>query len=1170
VNKAIALLLCAGGLLFSQTISSSVRGVVVDASGGSVPGAECTLVNQATGSTASTVADAQGMCVFPNVLAGRYNMTVKATGFKNIEAKDIVVTANENRTLGRLQLEVGAVAESVNVTAEVSQIQLATAEKSGTINTHQLQNIAVKGRDFFALMNTVPGVVDNFSQRRETSSPDSIRGTFINGSRENQKNLAIDGITDLDTGSNSTVHFQPNMDAIAEIKILTSNYQAEFGRNGGGVITVITKSGTKDLHGTGYWFYRHESLNANEFFRNARGQAKNPYRYRINGYSVGGPVYIPGKFNTNRDKLFFFWSQEYVGMKKDWGTRFVNMPTALERTGDFSRSFDSSGRLIYIKDPLKTGTCSATDQTACFQGNIIPPNRFSPLGQKILNFFPLPNYTEVAQPSEFYNRNYRSAMSAAYPKRQDMIRFDYNVTDNFQVYYRFIKDKDEQTAPWSLWVNGDLNWDLTPTVFGQPGKGHNFHATNMFSPTLINEFIFGKSRNNLYFYPLEPEKLYRERIGNTAQWYQDTGTGVTYLDSVDYIPNLVFGGNPNPVNTSFGNIPYENYNNIWSLVDNVSKVWNSHTFKAGVYIERTQKYQVGGGNYRGAMNFGRNANNPLDANHGFANALLGIMNSYSEASARVNGDWWFWNVEWFLQDNWRVSRKLTIDVGMRFYHLPPQTDKNRTIASFDPALYNRANAPALYIPARNAAGQRVAMDPRTGTLAPVPLIGQFVPGSGDFANGAFIGGEGGYPAGLYSTPFISFGPRLGFAYDVFGNGKTAIRGGFGMFKDRMQGNPTMNTNGNPPVAFSPTLNFGTLDTYASSPGARGPSGVSILLGDEPLSTTMNFSLGVQQQIGTWAVDASYVGGLSRHLMAQRNINPIPMYARFVDRNPQNADPTNRSVPLPDNFLRPYLGWADINLRSNGYTSNYNSFQFSANKRYSRGLQVGIAYTFSKALGVADGDTSGLSPYFSPRERNYGPLGFDRPHVFVANYIYDTPKLSSYLPASGFFKWITDGWQVSGVVAMQSGSPFTPGWGLRNAEEWTGSTEGPRVDVIGDPHLSKSERTVNRWFNTAAFAMAPKGTFGNAGVNILRNPGINNWDIAITKKIPLGSEERWLQFRTELFNAWNHTQWSGMGTGTQFDNQVGSPTYGQNLSPTFGVINGTRDPRFIQLSLKLFF
>jgi hypothetical protein len=1142
------------GFALGQTVSSSVQGFVVDSSGAAVPGAECILTNRATGAAMQTASATDGGFTFPNVLGGAYTLLIKATGFRQLEVPEFVVAANQLRTLGRLALQVGEVREAVTVTAEVSQIQLSSAEKSGTIESAQLQNIAVKGRDFFALLNTVPGVVDNFSQARETSSPDSIRGTFINGQRENQKNLAIDGITDLDTGSNSTVHFQPNMDAISEIKVLSSNYQAEFGRNGGGVITVITKGGQKEFHGTGAWFYRHESLNANSFFNNRNNVKKSPYRYRINTYSVGGPVFIPGKFNTAREKLFFFWSQEYTGIKRDYGERFSNMPTALERSGNYSQSFDGSGRLIVIRDPLTN---------ASFPGNIIPNNRFNAMGSKILNFFPMPNWVDP-DPREVYNRNYRAQYSGNYPKRQDMFRVDANVTPTLMVYYRFIKDKDEQTVPWGLWVNGNLNYDITPTIFGQPGKGHNFHMTKMFSATVINEFIFGKSRNNLYFFPVDPSKIDRALIGNPAEWYKDTGTGVTYLDSISYMPNLQFGGNPNPADVRFGNIPYENYNNIWSVVDNINVVRGAHNFKAGVYVERTQKYQVGGGNHRGAFNFSRTANNPLDANHSYANALLGNFNTYSEATARVNGDWWFWNVESFVQDNWRISKRLTLDIGLRLYHLPPQVDHNSTIASFDPFAYNRARAPALYLPTRNAAGQVVAMDPRTGALAAAPLVGLFVPGSGSFTNGAFVGGKDGYPEGLYTVPFLSIGPRFGFSYDVFGNGKTAVRGGIGMFRDRMQGNPTMNTNGNPPVAYSPTLSYGQLDTYASNPGAVGPSGVSTLFGKEPLSTTTNFSFGVQQQVKSFAVDVSYVGGLSRHLMAQRNLNVIPMFARFVDRNPQNANPTSPSTPLADNFLRPYYGWADINYRSNGYNSNYNSLQVSVNKRYANGLGFGLAYTFSKALGVADGDTSGVSAYFNSRERNYGPLGFDRPQVFVVNYIYDTPKIGSrvgFKPAS----WILDDWQLSGMTVLQSGSPFTPGFGLVSSEEWTGSAEGARVNVVGDPNLPKSQRTFDRWFNTAAFAMPAKGTFGNAGVNVMRNPGINNWDLSITKRIPLGAEERWLQFRTEMFNAWNHTQYSGMGTGTSFVNATGV-----NTSTTFGVINATRPPRFIQLSLKLYF
>lgn len=1130
----------------AQNISSQLKGTVVDPAGAAIPGAECILRNQATGAELQTTTAPDGTFTFPVVLAGRYELEIRAPGFKTLRTSNIVITASEVRTLGTLRLDLGEVVESIEVAAAGTPIQLASAEKSGIITPDQLGNIAVKGRDFFAFLITIPGVVDNFSQRRETTSPDAIRGTFINGARENQKNFAVDGITNLDTGSNSTIHYQPNMDAIAEIKVMTSNYQAEFGRNSGGVITVITRSGTREFHGSAYYYYRHEDLNANNFFNNRTRTPKSPYRYRINGYSIGGPIYIPNKFNTNRDRLFFFWSQEFVGMRRDYGTRFVNTPTELERNGDFSQSFDTNGKLIVVKDPL-------TGQP--FPGNIIPAARFNSLGRAILNFFPKPNYVEQ-DPALKYQRNYRSAYSGNYPKRQDLIRIDANITDKFQVFYRFVRDKDEQDTPYGLWVNGGINFYLTPVRFGQPGRGHVLHANYVISPTLVTEFIFGKSRNNLYFDPVDKSLVDRSKVGNPPQWFKDT------KPAVNYMPNITFGGQPaNPINASFGNIPYVNWNDIYSGVFNIAKVYGTHNLKAGVYIERTGKFQVGGGNYRGAFNFSRDTNNPYDSNHSFANALLGYFQSYSEATARVDGDWWFWNFEWYVQDNWRVNKRLTLDLGIRFYHLPPMEDLNRTCATFDPQYWDPKKAPALYVPAIDPkTGKRVAKDPISGALAPVPLIGMFVPGSGDYANGMKIGGKDGYPPGMMTLPKIAFGPRFGFAYDLFGNGRTAVRGGFGMFKDRPQGNPTFYTNGNPPVAYTPTLYYGHLDTYAQSGGAVGPSNLITLLGNNKHATVMNYSFGIQHQVWNTTIDVSYVGSLSRHLIARRNLNPIPMFARF---DPANQDPTNPGKPLPDNFLRPYRGFGDINLQEFAYTSNYNSLQVAVNRRFTRGLQFGIAYTYSKTLGIISDDYGSVSPYFPPRKRNYGPLAWDRPNVFVFNYIYELPKLGQRL-GSRVASWIFDNWQVSGLTTFMTGAPFTPGFSTTDGADITGSTEGARMDIVGKPELPKSQRSFYRFFDTSVFRRPAKGTFGNMGPNILYGPGVNNWDIAVSKRIPLGSEQRYIQFRSEFFNAWNHTQFSSLDTTARFD------PAGNQVNPNFGAFTGARDARIIQFSLRLMF
>ena len=522
----IVILACAASLAFAQNVCSSLRAVVLDSTSAAVPGAECALTNQNTGAVLTVKSDSQGSCGFNIIPAGTYSFAVQAKGFKALSVKDVAVEAGQTRTLGNLSLEVGALTESVQVTGEVSQINLATAEKSGTISMTQLQNVAVKGRDMFAYMITIPGIVDNGGQGSETTSPDSLRGTFINGSRENAKNYAVDGITNLDTGSNNTLQFEPNMDSIAEVKVLTSNFQAEYGRNGGGVITVITRGGGRDFHASGYDTYRHESLNANSFWNNRTNVAKAPYRYRITGYTVGGPIFIPKVFNTKKDKLFFFWNQEYTGQKKDYGTRLSTMPTADERNGDFSKSVTGSGTKITINDPVTQ---------IPFPGNIIPKNRFSTLGSAMLNFLPTQNYTDT---TNINNSNYKSTNSGGYPKREDMVGIDYNITPSLQVYWRYVQDKDEQQSPYGLWINGGINYLLAPMTFGAPGKGHVAHITNSITPTMVNEFIFGLSKNKLYFFPTDPSLIDRAKVGNPGQWYPDTTTGVSYIDKTNSCPTL--------------------------------------------------------------------------------------------------------------------------------------------------------------------------------------------------------------------------------------------------------------------------------------------------------------------------------------------------------------------------------------------------------------------------------------------------------------------------------------------------------------------------------------------------------------------------------------------------------------------------------------------------------
>lgn len=1126
----------------AQNITGALTGVVIDPASAAVPGARVDLISQQTQAKQTTTANDSGIFLFPSLLPGSYTISVSMDGFRSHQVKDIAITMNERRSLGDIVLQVGQVQEKVEVTAEATPIQTASSERAGLVTQTQLLNTAIRGRDFVALLATLPGIVDENMQTRDVSKGAGAGGIHINGGRSTSINFALDGVQNTDTGSNGGSHVQPNMDAVSELVVLTSNYQAEHGRNSGGTINVITKSGTQQFHGSAYWFYRHESLYANSFFRNRTNTVRPIERIQNYGYTVGGPVYFKN-WNREKNKLFFFWSQEFVRRQSFFATTFVTTPTALERQGDFSATRDVNGALIPIKDP-NTGLS--------FPGNVIPQSRISKSGQAILGYFPLPNYTE-ADPSLKYSRNYRSSGSGDFPRRQDLFRIDYNISQSMRAYFRGTMDNDDENWLYNNWTAGGHNYDMYNTFREQNGRSALLHISNTFSPSLVNQFTMGASNRAQTFNPSDPSLVARSKMGNIGQWYPAANESKA-------IPDVSFGGVVSGINGGIGNIPYTNRNPVFSYVDNVNWMKGPHAMKFGIYVERMRKDEVGGANTRGSFTFDRNVNNPFDSNYAFSNALLGNFNSYSEANLRTYSHYRYWQTEFYAQDSWRASRKLTLEFGVRFVSSPATHDDRQFLTTFIPSTYDARTAAVMYNPGIDpATNKRAAVDPRNGNIAPVTYIGLFVPGSGNYAPGMAIGGKGA-PDGLYTTPF-SVAPRFGFAYDPRGNGKTAIRGGFGMFYDRPQGNVYSGTVGQAPVSYNPTVSFGNLDTFLQSTGVVGPPGVTtVQSAQQSLPMTMNFSLGVQREIGFRSVlDVSYVGSLARHLIIQHNINSIPMYAQF---DPKNNDPTTGS-PLPNNYLRPYRGMGDINERTFDGTSNYHGMQLAVNRRMSAGLQFGVSYTWSKSLGVSNADFGGVSMYFPVRHWNYGPLGYDIRHMASFNYNYDVPNLGKKFN-NKILGAITDNWQISGITTFQTGTPFTPGFSTSDGQNITGSQEGARITVVGDPYLADSERSFFRNFKTEAFARTPQRSFGNAGVGIMRNPSWSNWDMSFSKRVPLWNEQRYFQFRGEFYNIWNHSQFSSYDTGARFN------PAGQQINANFGATNGTRDPRKVQLSLRFMF
>lgn len=1126
----------------AQNISAGLSGTIVDSQNATIAGARITARNAETGFQRNTRSNESGYFAFPDLTPGAYALNIQADGFKKHTQDGISLNSGEQRTVGRIQLDIGATTDTVTVTAEATSIQLGSSEKSGSITQEMLQNMALRGRDIMDAVGLMPGVID-LADSRDAPAPDSIGNVFVAGGRSNSKNMTIDGVTNLDTGSNGGVHSMPSMDSIGEVKVLMSNYAAEYGRNSGGAITIITRGGGKQFRGSASWFYRHESLSANNFFNNQRNVARPPYRYNITNYQFGGPIYIPGRFNRDRSRLFFFWSQEFQRQKIEFGTRTVTVPTAMERAGDFSNTRDVNNRVQTISDPWNLTEAGAKIP---FPGNQIPASRFDATGRKVLALFPLPNFVDP-NPSRLLQWNYLSALSDSYPRRTEILRVDYQPRNNMQSYLRLSNVADEQHAPYGSWVTGSVNIPLTPIVFRRPGRGATLHTTTTISPSFFSETIFGVSQNKLYYYPENEESVSKAATGiNIHQWNPE-------VNPAGYIPNMTFGGVQNVANPSMSNgLPYYNSNTIFSLVQNFSKIVGTHATKFGLYFERTRKDQMANALTRGQVAFDRNVVNPYDTNWAWSNALLGTYSSYSEASARPQGQYRFTNLEFFAQDAWRVKPRLLLDYGLRFYANAPQYDARNQLATFDLSLYDPAKSPVLVRPI-GVNGARRGVDPLTGTIYNEGYIGTFVPGVGNPVNGMAVAGTNGYPRGLYTQKAVFFAPRIGFAWDPFGHGRTAVRGGGGVFYDRIQGNPAMATLANPPTIFTPTVYYGTLNNLAQTggKGTLAPSNVTVLSGPGTMPTVYNYSFGIQQQIKkSYFLDVSYVGSLTRHALWQRNLNPVPLFAKILTQNPQNRDPQRPASALPDNFLRPMQGYGNVMMYEFAATANYNAVLVKFDQRMWHGLQWSVSYTFSKTLGTGDNDGYQVSPFFAPRMRNYGRLAFDRPHVGNVWLNYSLPRIRGAW-GKGVIGQAVGGWQISSIMRGQVGGLFTPGFSLISGYETIGTpSEGARIDVVR-PDAPAKER----------FAAPLAGTIGNGGVNLLRHPGFVNYDISLFKQIKF--EKRFTaQLRLETYNTFNHTQFSTISTGARFDQA------NTQVDPLFLEPTAARSPRRVQLALRL--
>ncbi len=1179
-------------VLQAQTTSASVSGSVQDSQGGVLPGVTVTMTSRTQGNVLSAVSDEGGRFVFPIVRPDTYSLQVVLQGFKTLERSNLVVNANDKLSTGALTLEVGAMTEQVSVAGRVTELQSTSGERSFALESEALKNIANNGRQLFNFVTLVPGAVQQTTSGNEIGAAD---GFTVNGQRPNSNNVTIDGVANIDTGNNGGNMATTNIDSVAEFKVLTNSYQAEYGRAVGGQVQVVTKSGTQAFHGSGYWYGRRSGWDANTWLnkRNTPEIPKAETSRNDSGYTIGGPVAFPG-FNMDKKKLFFFWSQEWQRRTNPAGIRQTRVPTALERRGDFSQSVDSSGNLFNLIRDASTGLpCTAADTRGCFQdGGVlgrIPANRLYGPGIAALNIFPSANFSGGS------GLNFTSQDPDSPKRREDLLRMDFQATNNWRITGRYMKNKEDILQAYgTTWAGNGSDQVPTPTLFLHPGSNYMLSGTGTLNNSTSLELSWGRAGNSLnYQLLLDPLRRQNAGVSSLPLLFPEAA-------QADYVPWFRFRGgrtgNAAEYQTDRG--PFTNENITHDVLANLTKVWGAHASKVGFYFQHSFKPQSIFAAFNSEINFNDNASNPFDTGFSYANAALGVFNSYTQASKYALPEWRYKNWEWYAQDNWKPTNRLTLDYGVRFYYLTPQWDTTLQASNFLPELFNQGAAATLFTPVCIGASpcdnspNRRGMDPAliaagaTPTLANTVdprFIGRLTPGSNRF-NGSFQAGQG-INDQLQDGNAFRMSPRVGVVYDLTGRGNTIVRGGWGIFYDRPQGNMVFDMIANAPGVLNSRLDFGQLQTLTAAGGEPNPTlSLSPTVFDFKPPRVNQWNVGIQHKVWREVIlDVAYVGSTSTDLLRQVQINALPFGATFAS---QNQDPTRApasqlgSSALPNDFLRPFKGYGNIRMWDYSGYANYHALQTSVTRRFDAGFMFSGFYVWSKALGINSDDFAAGVPNLSKEETkriDYSLLNYDRPHNFVLNAIYQTPTVTS----SKALGIAVNDWQISGVYRWTSGRPYTVGFQIPgiNAANLTGTDGNPNARIVlscdpgrgwsGDPY---------RQLDASCFAPPQPGSDGNESARFfVRNPPINNLDLSLSKNIGIVKNVKF-EFRVDMFNALNHTQFTGVNATANFrsltDRTITNLPFDANGSLTqpngFGTINGVAPPRTLQLVTRMTF
>jgi len=1085
-----------------------ISGTVLDSSGAAMPHVAVTAINQNTSFTRSTSTNGHGEYLFPSMPVGMYRLLVSARGFKKYEASNIELTIGQNAHFD-IPLSVGDDNVVVTVTDSALKVDTTNGQVSHLITGEEASEIELNGRNYVQLLETLPGISTTYSSgfALYNNYGGSIGAVSINGQRPGTNAWFLDGATNVDTGSGGSALVSINPDSIGQMRVMTANYNAEYGGNSGGVINVAVKSGTKQFHGTLYEYFRNDAIQAYAF----NAIAKPELRYNSFGGNLSGPAIIPGLFHKDDGKLFFFFGVDFRRQLQG-STNTWTVPSDANRGGDFSSLAPTS----WPKDPL-TGKV--------FPGGIVPKSRWNSSSSRLLQNYPHP----LPQLANKTGSNFIFNTVAPINMDEYLARIDYNLNSKNQLMFHYYRDNMLTT----------LNQAAVNTYErSMPGKSISLQWT--FSPTskLVNVAQIsysGDTVDNTRHYA--PNPLF---VSDDTR----TGEGITYptifpyAAQINVIPNLYVSG----FNTLYSTpVVYRGSIGVYDFRDDLTTVISNHTLKVGIDYYMNHKNQNNVPVVNGSFTFNttsRPSGPTATTGNSVADALIGNFYSYTEASGTQQGRFRFTQIEPYVQDDWRVTRRLTLNLGLRWAYMQPQ--------------YSLWNNTSVFLPEYYDPSQAVQINKSTGAI---------VAGSGNSYNGLVLPGTGfpesaipyiqgatspavaalfkGLPRGMAHTPWNTWEPRLGFAYDLFGDGKTVLKGGYGIFYERVQGNTFIASVANPPFVQQPLLYYGNVDqptggALQSFPGAINASHRL----DVSVPRTMNYSGGIQQALGNSTVlYLTYVGSNASRLQYMPDINQL--------RAGTLTSSANKNVNV--NALRPYLGYTNIYEYTTDAIFNYNSLQAQLRKRFTHGGSLNLAYTWSR--GLTDANSFNYTPQDSYNVMNdYGPSSYNRGQIFVASYVYPLPF---WLQGRNWYQKALGGWQISGVDKIQSGLPINIT--MSNDVAGTGTAGSQRPDRVLDNLYLHDDR--KQWLNANAFTTPASGTFGNLSAYAAQLPLFSNWDLAIQKSYNFEGGFS-ASLRAELFNVPNHLSYTSVTTNTS--------------SSAFGQINGATDPRTLSLAVKIKF